>query len=104
MSEPTNGRISVSEDKLRLLFAEFKLDLVKELAAYATVTSLEMFKKEVTDALNSLSVRMRVLEDDQTGEAAVSRYKKILAGAVLTLAAGGIGELIYLLATAGGHS
>jgi hypothetical protein len=96
MSTENGGRISVSEDKLRLLFAEFKLELVKELSAYATIVALEQFKQEI-------SGRLRAVEDYQIGSAAVSRVQKLwlgFAAAFVTTVASG---LIYLAASGGFH-
>jgi len=97
MSSPeSGGRISVSEDKLRLLFAEFKLELVKELSAYATVVALDEFKRDV-------GKRLRAVEDFQTGSMAVSKLQKAWLGFaatfIITVAAG----LIYLAASGGFH-
>src|SRR5690242_14346799 len=48
--------------------------------------------------------RLKVLELAQAGTVAVAGYKKILVSIVVTITAAGISELIYLLATSGGHS
>lgn len=45
-SEPTT-RISVSEDRLRALFAEFKLDLLEELKSYVRIAAFEALVSEV---------------------------------------------------------
>ena len=47
--------------------------------------------------------RIGRLEIAEAGNVAVAGYKKVLVGIVVTLTAAGISELIYLLATAGGH-
>jgi hypothetical protein len=47
--------------------------------------------------------RLKSLELAQAGSVAVAGYKKILVAAIVSLSAGGIGELIYLLATSGSH-
>jgi len=104
VSEPTNGRISVSEDRLRLLFAEFKLDLVKELSAYATVAALERWQEQVSKNFEDISGRLRVIEDSQTGSSAVSRYQRWALGLAAVITSGAIGELIYLALKGVGHS
>jgi hypothetical protein len=91
-----NTRISVSEDKLRLLFAEFKLELVKELSAYATIVAFEQFKEEV-------SKRLRAVEDFQTGSMAVSKIQKAWLGFAATFIITVAGSLIYLAASGGIH-
>jgi hypothetical protein len=98
----SNNRISVSEDRLRLLFAEFKLDLVKELGAYATVAALERWQAEVRDALTSLGDRVRKVEDAQTGSSAVSKYQRWALGLAAVITSSAIGELIYLALHIGG--
>jgi hypothetical protein len=98
----SGGRISVSEDKLRLLFAEFKLELVKELAAYATVVVFEGFKKEVTESVGSLNARLRIVEDSQVGNAAVSKVQKMWLGFAAAFVTTAMGTLLYLAIT-GGH-
>ena len=92
MSE-TPSRISVSEDKLKLLFAEFKLELVKEMNSFARATDVEAWKKDV-------EMRLRKVEDNQTGSTAVGKYKLVLAGFAVTLATAGVGALLYLIAQA----
>jgi len=96
MSSPEAGRISVSEDKLRLLFAEFKLELVKELSAYATVVALEQFKQDV-------GKRLRAVEDYQTSSVAVSRVQKLWLGFAAAFVTTAMGSLIYLAASGGIH-
>ena len=91
MSE-ASSRVSVSEDKLRLLFAEFKLELVKELNSYARAADV----KEWKDAIEK---RLRFLEDTQTGNAAVSRRQQIALGLAVTFASAVVGALVYLVAT-----
>lgn len=94
----------MSEDRLRLLFAEFKLDLVKELSAYATVAALEKWQSEVRSALGDLSVRIRIVEDSQTGSSAVSKYQRWALGLAAVITSSALGELIYLAIHAGGHA
>ena len=48
--------------------------------------------------------RISKLELAEAGSLAVAGYKKVLVGIVVTITAAGISELIYLLATAGGHA
>lgn len=104
MSEQSNSRISVSEDRLRLLFAEFKLDLVKELNAYATVAAVEKWQNEVRNSLEGFGSRLRVVEDNQTGSTAITKYQRWALGLAAVITSGAIGELIYLALHLGGHS
>ena len=98
-SEGSNGgRISVSEDKLRLLFAEFKLELLKELNAYATIVAVEKWQGEITGTLTDLSRRLRKVEDNQTGSIAVSRTTKWLIGLAVMFFSALIGAVLYMLA------
>jgi hypothetical protein len=39
--------VTVSEETLKRILAEFKVDLVKDLANYATITALEKVEREV---------------------------------------------------------
>jgi hypothetical protein len=103
VSEPT-GRISVSEDRLRLLFAEFKLDLVKELNAYATVAALEKWQDEVRKSLDNIGGRLRKVEDNQTGSTAISKYQRWALGIAAVITSSAIGELVYLALHTGGHA
>jgi hypothetical protein len=84
------GRLSVSEERLKLLFAEFKLDLFKELATYARVVDVEKWRDE-------LNTRVRLLEDNQTGTLAVSRNKQRVMNVVYGLAFSTIGALVALV-------
>lgn len=103
MAGQDNGsRISVSEDKLRLLFAEFKLELVKELTAYATVASVEKWQGEISKVVGDLDKRLRVVEDNQAGNLAVSRVQKMWLGFGAAFVTAVVSALIYL-AFSGGH-
>ena len=53
---------------------------------------------------NAAEDRLKTLELAQAGTVAVAGYKKILVGIIVTLTTAGVSELIYLLATAGGHA
>lgn len=94
MSE-SNSRVSVSEDKLRLLFAEFKLELVKELSSYARSTDLEKWR-------DSFDKRLRLVEDNITGSTAISRNQKWLLGIAATGSGAFIALLLFLI-TSGVH-
>lgn len=89
----------MSEDKLRLLFAEFKLELVKELSAYATVTSVEKWKDDMGATVSDLGSRLRKVEDTQTGSIAVNKTTKWVIGIAAAFASSVIGALIYLAAS-----
>lgn len=93
----------MSEDRLRLLFAEFKLDLVKELNAYATVAAVEKWQNEVRLTLNDLGGRLRSVEDNQTGSSAISRYQRWALGIAAVITSSAVGELVYLALHTGGH-
>lgn len=71
-SEGVNGgRISVSEDKLRLLFAEFKLELLKEMSGYALVADVGKWREE-------MDKRVRMVEDNQISVSAVGRFQRLI--------------------------
>lgn len=59
MTDQSNGRINVSEDKLRAILAEFKLELFGELRNYATQESLDALAVTVS----ALTGRMQTFED-----------------------------------------
>lgn len=84
-----NSRISVSEDRLRLLFAEFKLDLLNQLNQYATKESLE-----------KQSERIRKIEDIITGNVAVSKAQKYAIGLAIAIFIPIIASLVYIASTA----
>jgi len=52
----------------------------------------------------AVEARFKPLELAEAGSVAVAGYKKVALGVVVSLTAGGIGELIYLLVSSGGHS
>ena len=85
-----NSRISVSEDRLRLLFAEFKLDLLQQLSQYAT-----------TAAVEKQSERIRALEDTIKGNIAVNRWQKLFIGGAIAIFVPLVTTLI-VVATSGG--
>lgn len=86
-----NGRISVSEDTLRRILAEFKLDLLNELKNYVS-----------SEAFSALEGRVKTLELWQAsvigGLAERSRISKgTLAWAALAVAAlGSLATVIWL--------
>jgi hypothetical protein len=91
-STPNNSRISVSEDRLRLLFAEFKLDLLQQLSQYAT-----------TAAVEKQSERIRALEDTITGNVAVSKWQKVFIGSAVAIFIPLITTLIVVASQGGIH-
>ena len=103
MTDPNNSRISVSEDKLRLLFAEFKLELVKELSSYATTAAVEKWKDEVARQISEIGGRLRKVEDAQTGSLAVSGTTKWVIGLAVLFISSVIGALLYMVAGGGIH-
>lgn len=74
MTDPQNSRISVSEDRLRALFAELKLDIFEKLDQYAT--------KDMVDKLN---LRVTTLEKAITDATAVTRTQKTIIGAAIVI-------------------
>lgn len=49
MTTEGNGRITVSEDALRRILAEFKLELLSELKNYVSTVAFEALKAEVKE-------------------------------------------------------
>lgn len=117
MSSPDSStRISVSEDRLRALLAEFKLDLFGELRKYATQASLDALASTVaatTGRVQTLEDR-RVTRDEfhavksdiatlqlwRAGQAAMSglkRWQVTVALGVIGIAAGLIGSIATLI-------
>jgi hypothetical protein len=92
--ENSNGRISISEDRLRAMFSEFKLELVKEFEKFATIAAFEM-----------LDTRVKVLELWQAGIIGVAKERNDVsrrtiawAGLIVALL-GAIAALIFQIAT-----
>jgi len=91
MSEGSNGRISVSEDKLRSMFYEFKLELLAELKNYATTASV--------DALDG---RVKVLEFwqqnilGQTQTRAMISARALAWAALMAACLGTVATLLWL--------
>jgi hypothetical protein len=81
-SENTNGRINVSEDRLRAVLAEFKLDLISNLSdrfeRKADVMQLTDARKE----LISLEKRVSSLEKWRYALATLTTVALALAGIV----------------------
>ena len=90
MSELGNGsKITISEERLKLILADFKLELVKELANYASVVTV-----------TAIDARLKMLELWQAQSQGVAQTKRavsdrFLAWAALLVAA--IGGLVYLV-------
>jgi hypothetical protein len=88
LSTEGNGRLSVSEDKLRAILSDFRLELVKDMEKLATTAALDM-----------LDARVKVLELWQAGIVAGSQTRqgisaRALAWAALIVAC--VSALIYL--------
>ena len=89
----SNGRLSISEEKIKLLLADFKLELVKEFEKFATTAALEM-----------LDARVKVLELWQAGIVGVARERNDVSrrtvawAAVVVALFGAIAALIYQIA------
>lgn len=67
---PGNGRITVSEDRLRLIVSEFKNEILEEMRKHAT-----------TQALEALEKRVKSLELWQAAVAGKDSAKKIFTSA-----------------------
>lgn len=67
--------LQVSEDKLRALFAEFKLDLLRELEKYATLASL-----------NQLEQRVHTLELWKAGRSSVGEWQRWVIPVAISVA------------------
>ena len=85
MSEPAPSRISVSEDRLRALFAEFKLDLLEELKSYVRIAAFE-----------ALDLRVRTLELWQAGVLGGTTAKKQIAASTIAWATLAVAALTAL--------
>lgn len=70
-----NGRISVSEDRLRLVISEFKNEILDEMRKHAT-----------TQALEALEQRVKALELWQAAVAGKDSAKKVLSSAAFAWA------------------
>lgn len=88
--EPSgNGRISVSEDRLRLVIAEFKNEILREVKQFATASALE-----------ALEARVKALELWQAANAAQDRARKGISSAAfawMTLAVSSLGFIATLV-------
>ncbi len=72
--EASNGRINVSEDKLRAILAEFKLDLLTELQKYATTLSLS----ELAQGVSKLEARVGQLELSNAAHGGARDYSRFI--------------------------
>ena len=84
-----NGRLSVSEEKIKLLLADFKLELVKEFEKFATTAALEM-----------LDARVKVLELWQAGIVGIAKERNDVSRRTLAyvgIAAALLGSLATLI-------
>jgi len=80
-----HSRISVSEETLKRVLAEFKLELVKELQSYASRASVESLGREV-----------QALREYVAGAVAVSKYQRWLLGSIVVVSLGALSTLIWL--------
>lgn len=85
----SDGRLTVGEERLRQLFAEFKLDLLTELAKKATVEAHDLLAHRVTQ-----------LELWQAAEVATQTTKQQFSGRQVALAALAIALVVGLLEAA----
>jgi hypothetical protein len=79
--------LHVSEDRFRAIFAEFKLELFRELDKYATIASLD-----------SLEKRVSLLELWQAGRTTLGDWQRWFIGAVLVALIGAVATLVWLAA------
>jgi len=76
---------------------------IDQLATKIDTKASEVRVQAIESRQNAAEDRLKDLELAQAGSVAVAGYKKVLVGIIVTLTTAGISELIYLLATAGGH-
>ena len=77
---------------------------IEQLSVKIDAKASEVRVQAIESRQNATEDRIKTLELAQAGTVAVAGYKKILVGIIVTLTTAGVSELIYLLATAGGHS
>ena len=99
MEPPT--RISVSEDKLRSMFAEFKLDLFTELQKYATLVALSAVEHRLDDLRLHNEQRIAKLElwraAEEAGENQGRRFSAgVVAWAAVAIAALSVTVYVYV--------
>jgi len=94
--------IQMLQDTLTGQMAEISTK-IEDLSDKIDTKASEVRVQAIEARQSATEERLKVLELAQAGAVAVSGYKKILVAAIVSLTAGGIGELIYLLATSGGH-
>lgn len=76
---------------------------IEDLSRKIDTKASEVRVQAIEARQNAAEDRLKVLELAQAGTVAVAGYKKVLVGIIVTLTTAGVSELIYLLATAGGH-
>lgn len=69
-------RISLSEEKLRAALAEFKVDLLEELAKYASREQLIELRDYVDERLQDFAGRLRQIELWRAGRDATNRERR----------------------------
>lgn len=87
MEETSNGRISVSEEKLRLMLADFKLELFKELSKYATTDALKTATAILSHDISELARRQTVVELWRAAQEGSDQQGRRVSGAVVAWAA-----------------
>ena len=85
ITDQPNGRINVSEDKLRAILAEFKLSLLDELKEYASIV-----------AFNALEARVKTLELWQAGVVGSTSTRRQISLGALAWAALAVSALTAL--------
>lgn len=91
------SNITVSEEKLQLHLANFKLDLFKELTTtYATREQFKDLTQEFKAWRQEFEPRLKAVEDRQTETGAESATKRRLANGAWALAVAVVSALIYI--------
>lgn len=81
------SRISVSEEKLRAILAEFKLELAEEFAKKAPLETVELLRRHMEELVNALSSRLLQIELWRAAREGANREKRDLNGRQLAWAA-----------------
>lgn len=96
MADDTNGRLSVSEERIQRLFSDFETRLVTRLQQYATnesVRALEKVVETVKDRVHALELALAKRDGEEVASA--SYTARSLAWAALAAAV--IGSILTLV-------
>lgn len=89
--------------EMKLALAEFKVELVKEYATFATAASLEKFKEEVVESFGEVHKRLKPLEEALVTNKSTTALKDKGIAFLAALAIAIISALIYVGSTGGFH-